>query len=63
MGFSDTLWVGRDHFTPCFHVDGLRAVARYKVSADKSYTGDMVILGFRDNLASSVKAATASTAP
>jgi len=63
VGFSDTLWVGRDHFTPCFHVDGLRAVARYKVSADKSYTGDMVILGFRDNLASSVKAATASTAP
>jgi tetratricopeptide (TPR) repeat protein len=50
VGFSDTLWVGRDHFTPCFHVDGLRAVARYKVSSDKSYAGDILSLGFRDNL-------------
>jgi tetratricopeptide (TPR) repeat protein len=60
VGYSDTLWVGRDHFTPCFHVDGLRAVARYKVSADKSYAGDLVSVGFRDNLSSSVKATTAA---
>lgn len=50
VGFADTLWVGRDHFTPCFHVEGLRAVVKYKVSLDKSYTGDMVTAGFRDNL-------------
>ena len=50
VGVADTLWVGRDHFTPCFHVDGLRAVARYKVSSDKSYTGDLLNVGLRDNL-------------
>lgn len=60
VGFSDTLWVGGDHFTPCFHVDGLRAVARYKASADKTYTGDLVIVGFRDNLSSGVKGTTAA---
>jgi hypothetical protein len=55
VGFSDTLWVGRDHFTPCFHVNGLRAVVHYKVSADKAYTGDMVNIGFRDDLAPAAK--------
>jgi hypothetical protein len=50
VGFSDTLWVGRDHFTPCFHVDGLHAIARYRVSSDKSYAGDLMNLGFRDNM-------------
>ncbi|MFY9560508.1 MAG: DUF1570 domain-containing protein [Terriglobales bacterium] len=50
IGFSDTLWFGRDHFTPCFHVTGLRAAVRYKPASDKSYTGDVVTLGFRDDL-------------
>jgi tetratricopeptide (TPR) repeat protein len=59
VGFSDTLWVGRDHFTPCFHVDGLRAVVHYKVSPDKSYKGDLVNIGFRDNL-SAAKSTTAA---
>jgi hypothetical protein len=63
VGFSDTLWVGRDHFTPCFHVTGLRAVARYKVSADKSYAGDLMILGFRDNLSPAPKSTSATVAP
>jgi hypothetical protein len=72
VGFSDTLWVGRDHFTPCYHVDGLRAVARYKVSADKdkdkgtdtekdkSYAGDLVSLGYRDSLSSGASGTTAA---
>lgn len=55
VGFSDTLWVGRDHFTACFHLDGLRAVVKYKASADKSYAGDMVSAGFRDHVFSGVK--------
>jgi tetratricopeptide (TPR) repeat protein len=59
VGFSDTLWVGGDHFTPCFHVNGLRAVAHYKVSADKSYSGDLVSIGFRDNLSPAAKSAPA----
>jgi Tfp pilus assembly protein PilF len=49
-GFSDTLWFGEDHFTPCFHTTGLRAVVRYKPAADKSYTGDAVFFAFRDDL-------------
>jgi tetratricopeptide (TPR) repeat protein len=55
VGFSDTLWVGRDHFTACFHLDGLRAVVKYKGNADKSYAGDMVRVGFRDHVFSGVK--------
>jgi hypothetical protein len=50
VGFSDTLWVGGAHFTPCLHVNGLRAAAHYKVRADKSCSGDLVSIGFRDNL-------------
>lgn len=50
VGFSDTLWVGRDHFSPCFHVQGLRAMLRYNASKDPSYTGDLVYVGFRDDL-------------
>jgi Tfp pilus assembly protein PilF len=49
-GFSDTLWFGRDHFNPCYHVTGLRAVVRYKLGADKPSPGDVVNWGFRDDL-------------
>jgi tetratricopeptide (TPR) repeat protein len=63
VGFSDTLWMGHDHFTPCFHVDGLRAVARYKPSADKAYTGDLIILGLRDNLSPPARTTSAAAAP
>lgn len=49
-GFSDTLWFGEDHFTPCYHTTGLRAVVQYKPAADKSYAGDVVFFGFRDDL-------------
>jgi tetratricopeptide (TPR) repeat protein len=50
MGFSDTFWEGSDHFTPCYHTTGVRAVVRYKPASDKSYTGDTVSVGFRDDL-------------
>ena len=50
-GFSDTLWFGEDHFTPCYHTTGLRAVLQYKAATDKSYDGDVVTFGFRDDLA------------
>jgi tetratricopeptide (TPR) repeat protein len=49
-GFSDTLWFGEDHFTPCYHTTGLRAVVQYKPAPDKSYTGDALSYGFRDDL-------------
>jgi tetratricopeptide (TPR) repeat protein len=50
VGFSDTLWVGRDHFSPCFHVQGLRAMVRYNPAKDQAYTGDLIYGGFRDDL-------------
>jgi len=50
VGFSDTLWVGSDHFTPCFHVQGLRAVLKYRPPKDNTYAGDLVGAGFRDGL-------------
>ncbi|HEY4054274.1 MAG TPA: DUF1570 domain-containing protein [Terriglobales bacterium] len=50
VGYSDTLWVGRDHFSPCFHVQGLRAMLRYNAAKDASYVGDLRYVGFRDDL-------------
>jgi Tfp pilus assembly protein PilF len=49
-GFSDTLWVGSDHFSPCFHVQGLRASIHYTPAKDSSYTGDLIYAGYRDDL-------------
>lgn len=59
VGFSDTLWVGADHFTPCFHIQGLRVMVRYKPPKDNSYAGDLVYGGFRDDLSGAPKTATA----
>jgi Tfp pilus assembly protein PilF len=59
MGFSDTLWVG-EHFTPCHHASGLRAVVRYKPAADKSVAGEAMSIGFRDDLPFSIVAAGSS---
>jgi tetratricopeptide (TPR) repeat protein len=50
IGYSDTLWFGSDHFTVCHHLDGLRAVVRYKPSADKTSAGEWVELEFREDL-------------
>ena len=50
VGFSDTLWVGHDHFTPCFHVDGLRVMLHYKPARDQSYAGDLIYAGFREDV-------------
>jgi len=37
------------YFNPCFHVQYLRAVLRYRASKDRSYAGDQMYAGFRDN--------------
>lgn len=62
VGFSDTLWVGHDHFTPCFHVEGLRAMLRYHPTKDSTYAGDLLYVGFRDELPSPPAAGAAQTA-
>jgi tetratricopeptide (TPR) repeat protein len=50
VGYSDTLWFGSDHFTLCHHLDGLRAVVRYKPGADKKSAGEWVELELREDL-------------
>lgn len=30
LAWSDTVWFGSDHFNPCFHLKGMKAVARYE---------------------------------
>ena len=47
-GFSDTLWVGEDHYTTCFHLAGLPALAAYK--ADGAGVQKIVALEVRDDL-------------
>jgi hypothetical protein len=60
VGYSDTLWFGGDHFTLCHHLDGLRAVVRYKPSVDKPSAGEWVELELREDLP---KAQDKSSAP
>lgn len=40
--FCSCLLVGRDHFSPCFHVQGLRVMLRFTQSKDPSFAGDLV---------------------
>ncbi len=47
-GFSDTLWVGEDHYTNCFHLAGLPAVVGYK--PDAAGPAKMFVFEVRDNL-------------
>jgi hypothetical protein len=49
IGFSETLWFGKDHFTPCHHLDGLRAVVRYKPGSPKQTSGEWLELELREN--------------
>lgn len=50
VGYSDTLWYGRDHFSVCHHLKGLRAMVKYKASQDKEIAGDWVGLELREDL-------------
>lgn len=50
IGYSDTLWYGRDHFSVCHHLEGLRAIVRYKDTQDKDSAGDWVELELREDL-------------
>jgi Tfp pilus assembly protein PilF len=52
MGFPDTLWYIADHLNLCHHLEGMRAMVRYKPAADSSYTGDPTEIELRDDLPS-----------
>jgi tetratricopeptide (TPR) repeat protein len=62
-GYSDTLWYGGDHFTLCHHLEGLRAVVRYRAPADSGYAGDVAEIEIRDDLPQSAKQAMAAAVP
>lgn len=47
-GFSDTLWMGEDHYTTCFHLAGLPAVVGYKATG--SGPPRLVMFEVRDDL-------------
>ncbi|GAC1631249.1 MAG: hypothetical protein NVS9B14_02760 [Candidatus Acidiferrum sp.] len=49
-GFSDTLWYGTDHFSMCHHLEGMRAIIRYKPSEDKNFTGSIANVELRQDL-------------
>lgn len=53
-GFSDTIWYGFDHFNPCHHLEGMRAVVHFRPSADASYAGDLVDVDIRNDLPGAV---------
>jgi Tfp pilus assembly protein PilF len=50
VGMSDTIWYGEDHFTLCHHLEGMRAVVRYRSPSDASYAGNVAEIGIRDDL-------------
>ena len=50
VGYSDTLWWGRDHFSSCMHLAGIRAVVHYRPSSDSKLAGELARLDLRDDL-------------
>jgi len=49
-GFSDTLWYGEEHFTECYHLEGLNALVRYSPSSAEKDEKEMQWLEIRDEL-------------
>ena len=47
-GFSDTLWMGRDHWTTCHHLAGLPATVAYKAAGAQG--GKLLAMDVRDDL-------------
>ena len=56
-GFSDTIWYGADHFSACHHLAGIRAIVWYKPSTDKSFTGDIVEVEYRNDIPNAAESA------
>ena len=59
-GFADTLWMGEDHYTPCFHLAGLPGVVAYRAGGDG--VNKLVVLEVRDNLPDTIPSTTSSVA-
>jgi hypothetical protein len=63
IGYSDTIWYGRDHFGPCHHVEGMHAVVRYRPAISKDYAGDWRSIELRDELPPEPQHEAAKSAP
>lgn len=50
LGFSDTIWYGEDHFSACHHLEGMKAVVRYKPSAEPGGENQFRWLEIRNEL-------------
>jgi hypothetical protein len=50
IGYSDTLWYGADHFSSYRHLEGLRAIVRYKSTDDKPFSGKVTSLELREDI-------------
>jgi hypothetical protein len=50
IGYPDTLWYGADHFSACRHLEGLRAIVRYKLSDDQRFAGKVTSLELREDI-------------
>jgi tetratricopeptide (TPR) repeat protein len=50
VGFSDTLWYGEDHFSDCFHINGMNALVRYTPSPDPNGEREVQWFEIRDEL-------------
>jgi len=48
--FSDTIWYGGDHFSFCYHLEGLRAVVWYKPSSGANSPAALLRLDIRDDI-------------
>jgi hypothetical protein len=44
VGYSDTFFWGRDHYTPCRHLNGLRGIVRYKRDTARGTAGEWLEL-------------------
>ena len=49
-GYSDTFWYGQNHLSICHGLEGKRAVAFYKASANKDSAGEALEVEVRNDL-------------
>lgn len=50
VGFSDTVWYGADHFSPCQHIEGMNALVRFVPPSGSAEENEMRWLEIRDEL-------------
>jgi len=50
FGFSDVIWYGGDHVNACHHIDGMKAVVRYKTSSDNPPKNEFHWLEIRNDI-------------